>query len=352
MTRLLRALPAAWLLLSVSLAGCDSYVSSVIVGELQLLSSVQPIDEALNDPDLDPALRDKLAFVVQARDYAQHTVGLNVGRSYQSFANLGDRSLAWNLSASRKDAFDPYYWNLPLVGRLPYIGYFNLDQARAERDRLVGEGYDTLIYEVDAYSTVGVLPDPVTSALLRRDLYSLADTVIHELTHNTVYSPGHTTFDESLASFVGRTASQEFLVATFGEGSVEIMDARHAYADEELFQAFMQQLEADLQAVYSTDASYDDKLAQRQTVVTAAQQHFGTDVLPLLNDKVGYQPYTVFPFNNAFLLVNVRYYTDQDVFAAVYESTGRDWGATIHIFQEAATAPDPIIYLRALVSPK
>jgi predicted aminopeptidase len=350
MTRLLRAFSFALVSLSLGLAGCNTYVGSVITGELKLLSSVQPIDEALNDPNLDPTLHDKLAFVVQARDYAQNTVGLNVGHSYQTFADLGDRSLAWNLSASRKDAFEPYYWRLPLVGRLPYIGYFNLDEARTERDRLVGEGYDTLIYEVDAYSTVGVLPDPVTSALLRRDLYSLADTVIHELTHNTVFSAGNTTFDESMASFVGRTAGQEFLIATFGEGSVEIVDARKAYADEDRFQAFMQQLEVDLQAVYGTDLSYDDKLAQRQTVITAAQQRFGSDVLPLMNDQTGYQPYTVFPFNNAFLLVNVRYYTDQDVFMAVYESTGRDWGATLHLFQEAAAAPDPILYLRGLVS--
>jgi predicted aminopeptidase len=349
MNRLLRASSLVLLLLSLSVVSCNTYIGSIVAGELQLLSSVQPIEEAVNDPNLDQEQRDKLAFVIQARDYAEQTVGLNVGTSYQTFANLGDRSLAWNLSASRKDAFDPYYWNLPLVGRLPYIGYFNLDQARAERDRLVGEGYDTLIYEVDAFSTIGRLPDPVTSALLQRDLYSLADTVIHELTHNTVFSFGNTTFDESLATFVGRTAGQEFLAATFGPDSAQVQDARHGYADEDRFQDFLGQMMDDLRPIYDGDASFEDKLAQRQAVITAAQQRFGADVLPLLNDQAGFRLYTVFPFNNAFLLVNVRYYTDQDVFTAIYESTGRDWAATIHTFQEAAATPDPVAYLRGLL---
>ena len=350
MTRLLRALPSAPLIVCLCLAGCQgNYLASVIYGEVKLLSKARPIEEAANDPNLPEDERDKLAFVIQARDYAEQVVGLRVGSSYQTFVDLGDGALAWNLSASKKDAFAPYYWNVPVIGRIPYLGYFSLNLAETERDRLVGLGYDTLIYEVDAYSTLDALPDPVTSDLLRRDWPSLADTVFHELTHNTIYSDNDTTYDESVAVFVGRTASQEFLSATFGPDSDQVHEAQQYYQDSDRFQTFLQGLMSDLQTIYDSDASFDDKMTQREAAIAAAQQDFASDVLPLMNDQAGYQTYTTFPFNNAYLLVQVRYNSDQDLFQAVYDSTGHDWAQTLQAFRAAAASPDPTAYLTNLV---
>lgn len=333
-----------------ALAGCaDTYIGSILLGELELLSSVRPIEEAVNDPELDEELRLKLAFVIRARDYAQNVVGLNVGGSYQTFADLGDRSLAWNLSASRKDAFDPYLWRFPLIGSLPYIGFFNLEQARAERDRLVDKGYDTLIYEIDAYSTLGQLPDPVTSALLRRELDSLADTVFHELTHNTVYSLDDITFNESLSTFVGRTAGLEFLAAEFGPDAPEIQQALLNYEDQDRLQDFLRSMKEGLASIYDEDLPFDEKMARREAFIISARERFAAEVLPLMHDQAGYEVYTSFPYNNAFLLAHVRYNTDQHIFAAVHESTGRNWGESFRIFREAAIAKSPGEYLRSLI---
>lgn len=344
-----RRMLSASLVFCLGLAGCgDTYLGSIILGELKLLSSVRPIEEAVNDPGLDEEVRLKLAFVIRARDYARDVVGLHVGGSYQTFADLGDRSLAWNLSASRKDAFDPYIWRFPLVGSLPYIGFFSLDQAKAERDRLLAEGYDTLIYEIDAYSTVGQLPDPVTSALLRRNLASLADTVIHELTHNTIYAFNDITFNESLATFVGRTAGMDFLALEFGPDAPEIQQARLDYEDQDRFQAFLREMKDGLAAIYDTDLSFDEKMARREEFIAAAQQRFAFEVLPLMHDQEGYEGYATFPFNNAFILAHVRYNSDQDVFAAVYEKTGRDWAEAMRLYREAARSPDPTRHLHAL----
>jgi predicted aminopeptidase len=349
MTRPLRALLPILLVAPLSLAGCgDTYIGSVITGELNLLSSARPIEEAVNDPNLDQTERDKLAFVVQARDYAQNVIGLNVGTSFQTFVELGDQPLAWNLSASRKDAFDPYYWNLLFVGRIPYIGFFDHDQAKAARDQLVSQGYDTLLYEVDAFSTIGLMPDPVTSALLRRRLHSLADTVFHELTHNTIFDSAQTTFNESLATWVGRTACLQFLASEFGADSAQVEDARLAYEDEDRFQAFLQEMMTNLRPIYDSDATFEDKMTQRAGAIAAAQLHFANDVLPLMHNQTGYAAYPAFPFNNAFLLIEVRYNTDADVFTAAYDSTGHDWAQTLQIFRQAIATPDPSGYLHGL----
>ncbi|HOB75975.1 MAG TPA: aminopeptidase [Phycisphaerae bacterium] len=333
----------------LAVAGCgDTYIGSVILGELRLLASVRPVEEALNDPNLAEEKRLKLAFVVRARDYAQNVVGLHVGGSYQTFADLGDRSLAWNLSASRRDAFDPYIWRFPLAGSLPYIGFFDLDQAKAERDRLVAKGYDTLIYEIDAYSTMGQLPDPITSALLRRDFDSLAETVIHELTHNTIYTFDDITFNESLATFVGRTAGLDFLAQEFGPDAPEIEQARLNYEDQDRFQVFLREMRDGLAAIYETDLSFDEKIAQREAYIAASQQRFAEEVLPFMHNQAGYQGYTSFPFNNAFILAHVRYNSGQDAFAAVYEQVGRNWAEALQIFRQAAASENPMEHLRGL----
>ncbi|MHC4798962.1 MAG: aminopeptidase [Planctomycetota bacterium] len=225
-----------WFTLSL-VSGCGpiGYSVSAAVGELLILSSAGPIDRALNDPGLSDEQKEKLTFIIQARDYAEQVVGLNVGHSYQTFVNLGDKPLAWNLSASRKDAIEPYIWEVPLVGPLSFFGFFNFDQAVAERDRLVKLKYDTLIYEVDAYSTIGIFPDPVSSSILDRDLVSLLDTVFHELLHNTIFNPEDIVFDESLATFVGRTASVEFIKSEFGEDSDLADQARRSFEDVDRF---------------------------------------------------------------------------------------------------------------------
>jgi len=338
--------------LTVMALGCGTwgYSLSAVVGELQLLASTVPIEDALNDPALSDEEREKLAFLVRARDYAEQVVGLNVGTSYRTFVNLQGRPLAWNLSASRKEGLDPYIWNLPFVGPFPYLGFFDRDQAIVERDRLVGLGYDTFVYEVDAYSTLGLLPDPVTSTLLRRSFGSLADTVIHESLHNTIWRPGDTTFNESLANFVGRTASIEFIQFEFGEDTPLVEEIRSNREDTDRFYVFLQELTDELIAFYQSSLSSEEKIAGREALFDAARQRFGQEVLPLMNHPAGYEGYTAFPFNNAFVMINVRYNSDLDVFEQIYDMTGRNWNETLMFFSQATGSNDPIAFLQDLLA--
>ena len=338
-----------WLSCSIgSMAGCGwppGYLVSVMGGELDFLSRTTPIETALDDPALTDEERAKLAFLIRGRDYAEQVVGLNVGNNYRTFVNLGGEPLAWNLSASRKDAIEAYYWPLPLIGPIPYLGFFDLDQAFAERDRLVGIGYDTLIYEVETYA-LWVLPDPVASPMLERDYGYLADVVMHELLHNTVFKLGDTTFSESLAVFVGRTAGVEFLETEFGPDAPVVDEVRGRHEDEDRFNTFLEELIAELNALYASELSPAEKITAREPIFQSARDRFAADILPLMNNPSDYESVTDFPFNNAFLLVNIRYNSDQDVYAGIYEMTGRNWPQALALFAEAADTDDPVQFLR------
>ncbi len=347
----IKTVTAGMLLMSLG-QGCGTldYSLSALKGEAALLQAAVPIETAINDPSLSDEQREKLAFVVRARDYASEVVGLNVGDAYQTFVDLKGGSLSWNLSGSRMDRFEPFVWNLPIVGALPYLGFFDFEQAQAERDRLLSLGYDTVLYEVDAYSTLGLLPDPVVSTLLRRDFPSLADTIMHESLHNTIYRTGDTNFNESMATFVGRTAGVEFLEQEFGANSPVVQQARDFNEDSDRLNIFLQQVKARLDVIYDSDRTTEEKLAAREEIFQSERDRFASEIQPLMHFPNAFKIFATSELNNAFLLLNLRYNTDLKVFADVYELTGHDWGQTLNLFSQAAASDDPVEFLRALAA--
>ena len=78
-----------------------------------------------------------------------------------------DRSaVVWVVSASDPLSFQPRTWTFPVVGSVPYLGWFNRDDARAFADELKGQGYDVDLRGADAYSTLGWFEDPILSTMV------------------------------------------------------------------------------------------------------------------------------------------------------------------------------------------
>src|SRR5207244_10056938 len=104
------------------------------------------------------------------------------------------------------------------------------------------------------------------------------------------------------------------LAQEFGADSQIVKQAREGYEDSDRLNAYFASLIDDLNVLYNSEASSDEKIARRVDVVHAAQQRYASQVLPLMHDQVAYSAYTDFPVNNAFLLLNVRYNDGLDVF--------------------------------------
>jgi len=329
--------------------GCDglAYVLHVAEGQLGIQGRVEPIDTVLGTGRLSEEEETKLRLVVKVRQFATETMGLNGDSAYTTFYDAGGDPVAWNLSAARRDALVPRTWRFPLVGEVPYLSFFDEDYLRWYEQRLIDEGYDTLTYELDAYSTLGLFEDPVRSTMLRRDTLSLAETIIHELLHNTVWRANATTFNESLATFVGRQGAIEFLTQEYGEESGWPKLARAFYADTDRVSAFLMELYADLQSYYAQPRPVDEKIAGREEVFAAARRRFTTDLAPKLNYPEVFAYLAELPTNNAWVLSHYRYNLDLDVFEQVYLASERDWRAALRVYRAAAEARhDPFAYLR------
>jgi predicted aminopeptidase len=333
--------------LALTPTGC--YLSRAGWEEARILAGRKDIARLVDDPATDEATRRKLQLVLAARAFARDSVGLDVGESFTTYSRLRRDTLVLVLSAAYRDRLEPHTWWFPIVGRVPYKGFFDFGAAHAAARELEAQGLDTYLRPSAAFSTLGWFNDPLLSTTLRYDSLDLANTVIHEVTHNTFYAPGQAIFNESFATFVGAHGAEWFF-----RSRGDTMRARIAtldWEDDKMLGRFWSSLWRELDSAYR--ANPDDRearLVARDSVYARARR--------LLVDSVGPQLRRVDPralsrvqLDNAALLARRIYLTDLDVFERVYEAEGRDLRRSIdRVTTLAKRRPeDPYAELRAWV---
>src|SRR5690606_33885389 len=132
--------------------------------------------------------------------------GLNRTRNYDHYADLQRPAAVWVVQAAPRLELTERAWSFPIVGTVPYLGFFDETEAQAfARELELAEDLDVDVRTAAAYSTLGWLRAPVLSTMIAdgpEALGELVNIVLHESVHATVYVPGQSAFDESLASFV------------------------------------------------------------------------------------------------------------------------------------------------------
>jgi predicted aminopeptidase len=347
-----RAARAAALGLLLAAAACSpTYVIRAGYEEAKILSRRQPIQKLVDDPRTPPERRAKLSLVLQARTFADRSLGLAAGKSYTTFSQLESDTLALVLSAAYRDQFRPRTWWFPIVGSVPYKGFFSESAARREIRRLEEAGFDTYLRPTSAFSTLGWFNDPVVSPLLRYGDVDLVNTVVHEIFHNTLYLAGEAQYNESVANFVGAQGAIEFFCRRDGPESPGCREARAAWEDDLLFGRFMDALVDELEALYArADLSRERKLAERDEVFRRARERFATEVRPRLKVQT-FSTFTTTPLNNATLISRRLYYHRLDLFEQVFRSRGGDLRRTVDDLVRAARgAEDPYAATQALLA--
>src|SRR5262249_37433042 len=168
------------------------------------------ISELAADSSTGRGVAGKLRLVVAARAFAVDSPALPAKESFTAYSQLDSDTLVLVLSGAYRDRLVSKTWWFPIVGRVPYKGYFDFDAAHAAAKSLTDLGFDAYVRPSAAFSTLGWFNDPLLSTALRADSIDLVDTVIHELTHNTFYAADQAVFNESFANFVGARGSAWF----------------------------------------------------------------------------------------------------------------------------------------------
>jgi predicted aminopeptidase len=307
------------------------YVVKAGLAEARILHARRPITEVITDSSTDAGTRGKLAFVLEAHRFAAADLGIDVGRAYSTYTKLEHDTLAMVLSAAYKDRLVPKTWWFPVVGSVPYKGYFNYGDARAARAKLEREGWDTYLRPTSAFSTLGWFNDPLLSTVLEDDDVGVVETVLHELAHTYLFVPGHVRFNESYADFVGYTGAAQFFCTREGGGpdTVKCHRAQARWRDLERFSVFIDGLVDQLEALYGrADLDHAAKISRREDIFRAAEERFTRDVQPTF-ESLSFQSFRTVPLNNATLLARMRYYHRLPAFQALLDEHGGDLRAVM-----------------------
>ncbi len=305
----------------------------------------------MRDPRTPSDVKAKLKVVLAARQYAKDSLELRAKDSFTTYSRLDHDTLVLLVSAAYRDTLKPYTWWFPIVGRVPYKGYFDFAAARREAKNLAADGFDVYVRPSDAFSTLGFFNDPLLNTTLKGDSISLANTVIHELTHNTFYAAGQAPFNESFAMFVGARGAAAFFRSRGDSAAAARVDAE--WEDDKTLARFWARLIRSLDSAYAAHPeSKAVRIAARDTVYARARVELVSQIAPLLKTIHPRFAQRV-PLDNASLLARRVYASDLDIFDEIYNREGRDLKRTIgRVIGLAKSRPkDPFGALRRWLNP-
>jgi predicted aminopeptidase len=330
--------------------------------EGRILARRRPIVEVAADAAADARTRGKLGVVLAARTFAAESLGLKAGRSFTQYSDIGRDTLLLLLTGARRDTLAPVTWWFPIVGRVPYKGFFDWQAARAAADGLRRAGRDTYLRPASAFSTLGWFDDPLLNTTLALDSIDLANTVVHEITHNEFYAPGQAAFNESFASFVGARGAERFF--RLRGDTAAAAEALRRWGDDQLLGAFWARFGRMVDSTYAAHPG-DDEAARRAR--TAAREAVGEHARALLADSVAPRLSNArgrgadstrlrawarrVPLDNAALLARRTYARDLPLFDEVLAREGGDLRRAIRRLITLARSgrDDPFAAVRAWV---
>ncbi|MBK7999852.1 MAG: aminopeptidase [Verrucomicrobia bacterium] len=283
--------------------------------------------------DTPPALKDRLALVLQIRRFAETELKLPANGHYLRYADLQRRFVVWNVYAAPEFSMTPKSWWYPVVGSLDYRGYFSEEKARAHAAELQAGGFDTYIGGVTAYSTLGWFCDPVLNTFIDEPEADLADLLFHELAHQRLFIPGDTEFNEAFATAVAEEGTRRWMESRTNQIALAEYHRQSRRTAE--FVELVATARGQLDALYtnavgtfsSNDSHHQERARQlrleKQRIANELRQGYA-DVKQRWGGQRDYDLWFSQPLNNAQLNTVDTYYKLVPAFRGVLRSVNGD----------------------------
>jgi len=292
---------------------------------------------------MDHETKEKIRLIQEVKHFGEEKLGLKETKSYSKYFEVQGPVLHV-ITASEKDRLRLYHWNFPITGKVTYKSFFTKEGVLKEKRIFDERGYDTFVQQAGAYSTLGWLKDPIFSSMLSWDEATLANLILHEMTHATVFFKGQTDLNEQIATFVGNMGAVHFLIEKYGKGSEQMAKAMHYQEDDLFFSRWIDQACQRLSKFYAREISRDEKLKGRGDIFQAIKEEFRELRGRLKTDC--YQGLEKIELNNAVLLAYRRYIHRLENFHALYEYFENDLRRMIDFFKEIRiSGEEPFSYL-------
>lgn len=290
-------------------------------GQLSIVLNTREIVYVISDPAVPDSVKEKLQLIQEIRQFAFDSIGLKPNENYTEFYDQKGKRLIYVVTACEPFALKPHLWHFPVLGDVPYKGFFDKEKAQQQERELKYEGFDTDIGGASGWSTLGWLKDPVLSQMLNYQEGDLAELIIHELTHGTIFVKDSVDYNENLASFIGYKGALWFLESKYGKNSPEYAEYVNGRHDEKVLTDFM------LNCAHSLDSLYkhfpaNSNLQTKSQLKTAAFTNFvqQSKNLPLAMDSLFTKRFSkrLNLSGNTVFMHYVRYESKQTDFESEY----------------------------------
>lgn len=340
------------ILLILVLAGCQvPYVVNNAYQQFKLFSRREKIEDLLKSEKTDEKTKNKLRLVLEAHEFAETHLGLAKSQNYLKFVQLEGPYVTYVVHAAPKWELTSYQWWFPIVGHVPYKGFFKLEQAQGEAQSLQKENLDTYVRGVSAYSTLGWFDDPLWSSMLAYEDHDLVNTVIHETVHATIYVKSQSEFNEQLATFMGDWGTELFYHAKEGERSATMDTIQKESRDRRIFSDFIALEMKTLRGWYEKEnlsmknENSDERERRRQSRLDEIRDRFQKQVAPRL-ETPSYSGFGKNRLNNASLLATGTYYEDLADFQRLRSKMAQNFSSALKYLQTLQKSAQPSKDLR------
>ena len=314
------------------LTGCSNlgYYWQSVTGHLDIMAAARPVADLLEEPQTPDRLRQRLQLAQRIRRYAVTELKLPDNPSYHRYADLHRSAAVWNVTAAPAYSLELRTWCFPVTGCVGYRGYYDEKRARTDATDLAQQGYETSVYPVPAYSTLGFMNwaggDPLLNTFIAYPEGELARLIFHELAHQVIYVKNDTTFNESFATAVERLGGERWLRTQADDA------ARQAYAAYDgrrrLFRELSRRTRERLKELYETPGtSPEAKEAGKEQVMAQFRAEYATMKEHAGGDPAAWRGYDrwVREANNAFFGAQAAYDELVPGFEALFHAQGDDW---------------------------
>jgi predicted aminopeptidase len=305
-------------------SGCQAinYYRQAIGGECQILTHEKPIPQLVADPKTPAPLKAKFELILKARQFATEQLHLPAGKSYLKYVDLHRPYVVWNVNIAPALSLEPFTWWYPFVGRASYRGYFAETAARRYAAQFNTNAWDVYVDGIETYSTLGWFKDPLLNTFIDEPDSYLAEIIFHELTHQRLFIPGDTDFNEAMATFVSTEGVRRWYLAS---GKPEEYEKYKTGLDRDRqFVKLVNSARDRLQMVYANAGlSTAAKLAGKQAIIAQLR----SDHAQLKSAWGGASPYDDWfaePISNAKLNTISAYYDLVPAFAALLRANDGD----------------------------
>jgi predicted aminopeptidase len=285
------------------------------IGQAKILWYAKPVEDFIADPNYPDSLKEKLLLIGEIRRFAIDSLGLNDTDVYKKMYDQEGKPIMWVVQACEPFALQSIKWKFPLIGAVPYKGFFKQELALALRDELKAVGKDVMVRNPGGWSTLGWFNDPILSNMLKRSEGDLASLIIHEMVHTTMFIKDSIDFNENLANFIGDAGALEFIRYKFGEDSKQYFEYLYEDDDYTLFAQHMLRGTRLLDSLYSTfqeQQSIEEKKRLKEEVIKTIVMKLDTLSLRLV-ERPSERFVNRLP-NNAYFMSFVQYEAKQNYF--------------------------------------